>query len=145
MYKILDNLATHGIAYNHDDNNYYLISKDSVSEEEILTFSEATDEDANKWLIIDARILSDYKVNDIEDYLALIDTCSLALNQNHRILVCCGAGISRSNAVALGVLVKHFKMDFYDAWKLIKEKVPISNIDPLHIVALKKIFNVTLP
>ena len=144
MYKILDNLATHSIEYNYD-NNQYLISKDSVSEEEILTFSEATDEDANKWLIIDARILSDYKVNDMQDYLALIDTWSLALSQNHRILVCCGAGISRSNAVALGVLVKHFKMDFYDAWELIKEKVPISNIDPLHIVALKKIFNVTLP
>jgi predicted protein tyrosine phosphatase len=108
VYKILNNLATHGITYNHannnNNNNYYIISKDSVSEEEILTFSEATDEDGNKWLIIDARILSDYKVNDIQDYLALIDTCSLALNQNHRILVCCGAGISRSNAVALGVL-----------------------------------------
>ena len=142
MYKILDNLATHGIAYNHD-NNYYIISKDSVSEEEILTFSETTDEEGNKWLIIDARILSDYKVNDIQGYLALIDTCSLALNQNHRVIVCCGARISRS--IALGVLVKHFKMDFYDAWELIKEKVPISNIDPLHIVALKKIFNVTLP
>ena len=51
MYKILDNLATHGIEYNYDDNQY-LISKDSVSEEEILTFSEATDEDANKWLIV---------------------------------------------------------------------------------------------
>jgi protein-tyrosine phosphatase len=102
------------------------------------------DEEGNKWLIIDARILSDYKVNDIQGYLALIDTCSLALNQNHRVIVCCGAGISRSNAVALGVLVKHFKMDFYDAWELIKEKVPISNIDPLHTVALKKIFNVTL-
>ena len=143
MYKILDNLATHGIAYSHDNNNYYLISKDSVSEGEILTFSEATDEEGNKWLIIDARILSDYKVNDMQDYLALIDTCSLALNQNHRVIVCCGARISRS--IALGVLVKHFKMDFYDAWELIKEKVPISNIDPLHIVALKKIFNVTLP
>jgi len=142
VYKILDNLATHGIAYNHD-NNYYIISKDSVSEEEILTFSETTDEEGNKWLIIDARILSDYKVNDIQGYLALIDTCSLALNQNHRVIVCCGARISRS--IALGVLVKHFKMDFYDAWELIKEKVPISNIDPLHIVALKKIFNVTLP
>jgi len=143
VYKILDNLATHGIAYSHDNNNYYLISKDSVSEGEILTFSEATDEEGNKWLIIDARILSDYKVNDMQDYLALIDTCSLALNQNHRVIVCCGARISRS--IALGVLVKHFKMDFYDAWELIKEKVPISNIDPLHIVALKKIFNVTLP
>ena len=41
MYKILDNLATHGIAYdNDDDNNRYTIFKDSVSEQEILTFSE---------------------------------------------------------------------------------------------------------
>jgi hypothetical protein len=29
----------------------------------------------------------------MQDYLALIDTCSLALSQNHRILVCCGTGI----------------------------------------------------
>ena len=63
MYKILDNLASHGIAYNNDDdNNRYTISKDSVSEQEILTFSEKIDENGNKWLIIDARILSDYEV-----------------------------------------------------------------------------------
>jgi hypothetical protein len=47
MYKILDNLATHGLAYDNDgdNNNRYPISKDSVSEQEILTFSETTDED----------------------------------------------------------------------------------------------------
>jgi len=93
MYKILDNLATHGIAYNNDNNNYYPISKGSISEEEILTFSETTDEDGNTWLIIDARILSDYEVNDLADYLSLIDACSVALKQNHRVLICCSAGV----------------------------------------------------
>jgi hypothetical protein len=41
--------------------------------------------------------------------------------------------------------MKHFHMDFYDAVDLIEEKVPICNIDPLHIIVLKKIFNLTLP
>src|SRR2546428_2352578 len=98
MYKILDNLATHGIAYN----NTYYISKEPVSEEEVLAFYEATDEGEKKWLIVDARILSDYELNDLEDYLALIDTCSHVLHQDHRLLICCGTGISRSNAIALG-------------------------------------------
>lgn len=49
MYKILDNLGTHGIAY---DNNRYPISKDSISEQEILTSSEKIDEDGNKWLLL---------------------------------------------------------------------------------------------
>jgi protein-tyrosine phosphatase len=142
MYKILDNLGPHGIAY---DNDRYPISKDSISEQEILSSSEKIDEDGNKWFIIDARILSDYEVNDIDDYLALIDAASHALDQNHSVVICCGAGISRSNAIALGVLMKHFHMDFYDAVDLIEEKVPICNIDPLHITVLKKIFNLTLP
>jgi protein-tyrosine phosphatase len=112
MYKILDNLATHGLVHDNDYDRYH-ISKDSVSEQKILTFYEATDEKVeNKWLIIDARILSDYKVNDIHDYLALIDAASHALDQNHSVVICCGAGISRSNAIALGVLIKHFHMGF---------------------------------
>lgn len=34
--------------------------------------------------------------------------------------------------------MNHFHMDFYDALDLIEEKVPICNIDPLHITVLKK-------
>ena len=95
-------------------------------------------------MIVDARSLSNYELNDLQDYLALIDTSSRLLDQDHIILTCCGAGISRSNAIALGVLIKHFKMEFYAVLELIQRKVPIRNIDPLHIMALKKIFNVTL-
>ena len=46
---------------------------------------------------------------------------------------------------ALGVLVKYFDMDFYDAWELVKQRVPRAYINPSHISKLKKLFNVTLP
>jgi predicted protein tyrosine phosphatase len=36
----------------------------------------------------------------------------------------CEAGISRSNAMALGVLAKYFKMEFDEAWALIRKQVP---------------------
>ena len=89
-------------------------------------------------MIIDARILRDYEVNDIDNYLALIDAASHALDQNHSVVICCGAGISRSNAMALGVLMKHFHMNFCDALDLIVEKVPICNIDPITHYSIKK-------
>ena len=60
-----------------------------------------------------------------------------------RVVICCAAGISRSNAIALGVLVKHFHMDSHDAWELIENRVPISNIHPGHISQLKKLFDTT--
>jgi predicted protein tyrosine phosphatase len=44
----------------------------------------------------------------------------------------CVAGISRSNAIALSVLAKYFKMDFDEAWALITKQVPDS-IRPGHI------------
>ena len=68
------------------------------------------------------------------------------LMQKHgRVVICCVAGISRSNAIALGVLVKYGGMDFYDAWTLVEDRVPIANINPSHISKLKRLFNVTLP
>jgi hypothetical protein len=48
-------------------------------------------------------------------------------------------------AIALGILVRYFHMDFYDAWDLIDSRVPISSIDPGHISQLKKLFSVTVP
>lgn len=36
-------------------------------------------------------------------------------------------------------------MDFYDAYNLIREKVPIAQIEPSHMSKLKKLFNVGLP
>src|SRR3712207_8067886 len=46
---------------------------------------------------------------------------------------------SRSNAIAIGVLIKYFKMSFEEAWKLVYSKVPIANIHEVHVRNLKKL------
>ena len=51
-------------------------------------------------------------------------------------------GMNRSNAIALGVLVQYFKMDFFKALELIQSRVPICTIISTNIVALTKLFNV---
>jgi predicted protein tyrosine phosphatase len=66
------------------------------------------------------------------------------IGKQGRVVICCVAGISRSNAIALGVLVKYFDMDFYDAWELVRQRVPRANINSSHISKLKKLFGVTL-
>ena len=76
------------------------------------------------WPVADVRDLYDDDSNSLEVYEKKID---LALMQKHgRVVICCVAGISRSNAIALGVLVKYGGMDFYDAWGLVKDRVPIA-------------------
>lgn len=97
------------------------------------------------WPVIDVRDLFDEDSNSLDDYNKKINLVWDAIQNYGRSVVCCVAGISRSNAIALGVLVRHFDMDFYDANELIKMKVPGSNISPGHIVKLKKMFKVTSP
>ena len=98
------------------------------------------------WYQVDARTISDLGYeNDIMDYETLIDRASISLSSGNKCVIVCGAGQSRSNAIALGILVHVFDMDFYDAWELIKKRVPTSLIDPSHISKLKKLFGVTIP
>lgn len=130
MYKILDNLATHGIG-----ETVYPLSK----------YVDCQIGDIHDFKIVDVRTLNDYEGNPEYDYKLNISRVTSYLDIGNKVVICCGAGQSRSNAIALGVLVKYFKMDFYDAWELIKEKVPICQIDPSHITTLKRMFKVTLP
>jgi hypothetical protein len=53
--------------------------------------------------------------------------------------------MNRSNAIALGVLVQYFKMDFFKAWELIASRVPVCTIIYTNIVALTKLFKVKFP
>jgi hypothetical protein len=97
------------------------------------------------WYQIDARTISDLgEENDIMSYKILIYRALAALGDYNKVVIVCGAGQSRSNAIALGVLVE-MKMDFYQAWELVKKKNPTCYIDPSHIDKLKSIFGVTLP
>lgn len=98
------------------------------------------------WYQIDARVISDLgEDNTEEDYKVLIYLAMDALLDYNRVVIVCGAGQSRSNAIALGVLVNAFNKDFYDAWELVKTQNPTCHIDGGHIAKLKRIFGVTLP
>ena len=133
MFKIVENkLATEGI---HEFTIYELNDVD-----------HETEGIANiVWPVADVRDLYDDDSNSLEDYEKKIDLAWELIEKQGRVVICCVAGISRSNAIALGVLVKYFDMDFYDAWELVRQRVPRANINPSHISKLKKLFGVTLP
>jgi protein-tyrosine phosphatase len=133
MFKIVENkLATEGI---HEFTIYELNDVD-----------HETEGIANiVWPVSDVRDLDDDDSNSLEDYEKKIDLAWELIEKQGRVVICCVAGISRSNAIALGVLVKYFDMDFYDAWELVRQRVPRANINPSHISKLKKLFGVTLP
>ena len=133
MFKIVGNkLATEGI---HEFTIYELKDVD-----------HKTEGIANiVWPVADVRDLYDDDSNSLEDYEKKIDLAWELIEKQGRVVICCVAGISRSNAIALGVLVKYFDMDFYDAWELVRQRVPRANINPSHISKLKKLFGVTLP
>ena len=133
MFKIIENkLATQGI---HE-----------FSCQELKDVDYGTGGITNiTWPVADVRDLYDDDSNSMEDYEKKIDFAWELMQKHGRVVICCVAGISRSNAIAVGVLVKHGGMDFYDALELVKDRVPIANINPSHISKLKRLFNVTLP
>src|ERR671923_1737348 len=125
MYKMLDNLATHGIG-----------------ERGILKgYSECKQGLIDRFRIVDVRTLIDGP-NPLFDYeLNMIRVISY-LELDEKVVICCRLGISRSNAFALGVLVYYFKMHLNQAMELIGSKVPICNILTPHILALQKLLNI---
>ncbi len=139
MYKINDRLATHGF------NGSARISNVFMKEEDLETgyIEVPTIPPFEKWRIFDVRMLQD-GYNDLLEYTNHINLARRILDKE-KCVICCEAGQSRSNAIALGVLMTHFHLGYYQALDLINEKVPIAMIDPYHLDAIKKIFSVTLP
>lgn len=134
MFQIIeDKLAIEGI----QQYQYNFLSEGSHQSN---TFNSES-----SWQVIDVRDLYDDDSNSLEDYDKKINLVWNAIQDYGKAVICCVAGISRSNAIALGVLVKYFHMDFYEASELVEEKVPQANISPVHIEKLKKLFKVTLP
>lgn len=111
MYKILDKLATHGLG-----------------EPGLLQgYSECKQGLIDKFRIVDVRTLNDGQ-NSLVDYELNIMRVISYLETDENVVVCCRLGISGSNAIALGVLVHHFKINFNQAMELISSKVSICNI-----------------
>jgi len=86
---------------------------------------------------VDVRDLIDGEGNDFEVFLGKVEEVENLINVNQRICVCCESGISRSNAVALAYLVRS-GMDFDKAYSLIREKVPVVQIDMALLDLAKK-------
>jgi protein-tyrosine phosphatase len=122
MFKILDNLATDGLDW--DD-------------------GEPLTDDYER---VDVRMLQEMDAdNHLSIYQYLILDIEKLLLRGKKVCIQCSGGVSRSNAIAVGVLIDHFKMDYYDALALVEDKVPICQIEDNHIRALKKMFKVGLP
>jgi len=123
---ILDDiLATDGIEYNYR----YLLEGNYQSDQKT----------PDSWTVVDVRRLLDNDSNNLEDYQKYIDLSFKAIKEHGKVVICCSYGISRSNAIALGVLVKYYGMNFSEALQLIKHKVKKADIKEIHIVKLKEL------
>lgn len=120
MFLITENLATHGLDWS-----------DAKLPED--------------WVVFDIRsLLYDEPRNTLEDYRMCIDKVCNMLKEN-KVCICCSAGMSRSNAVAIGVLMDFYEYDFDTAFNLVIDKCPIANIEPCHLIAIRKIYKVPPP
>src|SRR5919197_1358500 len=110
MHRIIDSLATHGIGEPGFLKGYHECKQGLI----------------DNFRIVDVRTLIDGP-NPLFEYKLNIMRVTSYLEVDEKVVICCRLGISRSNAVALGVLVHYFKINFNQALKLIRSKVPIYN------------------
>ena len=140
LYQIIEGkLATEGI----QQFNYQFYSEGNYQSNQFTSKS---------WAVVDVRDLYDgrYSIgnnnnnnnNTLQDYERKIDLAWDMMQKYGRAVICCVAGTSRSNAIAIGVLVKYFKMSFDEAWKLVHLKVPIADIHQDHVTSLKELLGV---
>jgi len=129
MYKILENLATDGLGQPSELSAYVNCEIGFIDD----------------YRIIDVRVLTEFDTPSSFEYKLNIMRVASYLELGEKVVVCCSHGMNRSNAIALGVLVQYFKMDFFKAWELIQSRVPVSTIISTNIVALTKLFKVKFP
>jgi hypothetical protein len=97
----------------------------------------------NDFNIVDVRMLSNSKPNPVQDYVLNMIRVISWLECGDKVVICSSTGQSRATAIALGVLIKYFKMSFNQGLEVINSKVPVADIGNLHILALKKLFRVS--
>lgn len=76
----------------------------------------------NNYKIVDVRDMVDKKGNSKQLILEKINTAIQLIKEKNRVVICCDYGLSRSNAIAIGVLVKYYGYNFEEAVKLIIKK-----------------------
>jgi hypothetical protein len=91
----------------------------------------------NGFAVLDVRSRMVDAPNPTYVYRRLVVEGIEMIKQHGNVVVCCSAGMSRSNAIALGILKKHFSMSFEQAHSLVKKQVPIADISPCHLEQIK--------
>lgn len=76
----------------------------------------------NIYKIVDVRDMVDKQGNPKQLILEKINTAIQLIKEKNKVVVCCDYGLSRSNAIAVGVLVKYYGYNFEEAVKLIIQK-----------------------
>lgn len=127
MYILNDKLAINAIPQTNED----------------MFYVDAVVGDIDGFKIVDVRMLKNRHPNPDEEYMLNIIRATSWLQCDEKVVICSSAAKSRSLAIALGVLVKYFKMNFYDALKLVIEKVQVAQIDDIHLDSLKKLLDVS--
>lgn len=86
--------------------------------------------------VVDVRDLVDKKGNLDQLVLEKIETGIRFLEERHKVAVCCDYGLSRSNAIAIGILVRHYHFGFDEAVRRTLEKTQEEKIqlEMLHTV-----------
>ena len=86
--------------------------------------------------IIDVRDLVDKAGNKCQTVLNKIEQGAAALYKGEKVIVCCDYGMSRSNAVAAGILSVFEKQDFEDSLRLVLDATGETQIkiEPLMVV-----------
>lgn len=90
-----------------------------------------------KVLDIRERILD--APNPTHIYRRLVIEAIELIKQYGRVVICCSAGVSRSNSIAVVVLMKHFGFRFEKACDLVRRNVPIADISACHLEKLKSL------
>ena len=81
-----------------------------------------------EYSVVDIRDLVDREGNPAQAILEKINAVIDLLKQNHKVVICCDYGISRSNAIAISAIVKCFNYDFDEAVKFVMERTEETTI-----------------
>jgi hypothetical protein len=98
-----------------------------------------------KWPVVDCRDIIDGPGNPLWMYQKKIQAAYDRIQWHGKVIICCLAGISRSNSIALGTLIKLKNMDYIEAYGEIKDKVPYADMDQAHLNAIKKLYPPRIP
>jgi predicted protein tyrosine phosphatase len=128
LYIITDWLATHGLDWQFDD---------SLPEDMIL--QPDASRIINGYKVFDIRTRLMDAPTDLHVYRRLVIESTEILKSHGKIVVCCSAGVSRSNSIAIALLMKRSRMSFRDAFNTVKIKVPIANPLSCHLEQIQQL------